>query len=392
MIEIRAVALLGGLLFAGACSGPSAPAALADAAPAPVPVQTIPAAVRTFTEELVISSDVAAVRVAKVGARIPGVLATIAIDEGDRVVADVTELFRTDQVKLEQALVIAEGQVAVATAAVAARQAELARLRVDLEKAIVDHERFVRLFEQDQAVTRDAVENQASRRRQLAAAVTAGEAAVRLAEAQAAQAAGAVVLADKDLADAVVRAPLSGVVTARRLEPGEYAGVGATVVCIEDPSLVEVTGHLPEAYYARVHPGETVVAIQVGDLDLGEHRVTAISPVVSSPLRTFAVRCRIADPPAAAVPGRPARMGLRLATRDALGVPAEAVRVGRDGEMVFVVVAGRALRRTVVTGQRGAGWIEITGGDLKVGEPVLVAGPDRLAEGAAVRVMTGDAP
>ena len=52
-------------------------------------------------------------------------------------------------------------------------------------------------------------------------------------------------MAQKDLRDALVYAPISGVVSKRYKEPGEMGGAGQPVIRLEDPAVVEAVALLP---------------------------------------------------------------------------------------------------------------------------------------------------
>jgi membrane fusion protein, multidrug efflux system len=57
------------------------------------------------------------------------------------------------------------------------------------------------------------------------------------------------------LADAVVRAPISGVVAKRHVQPGEKVGFDAPLIAIVDLALLEVQAQAPLADVAKIEPG-----------------------------------------------------------------------------------------------------------------------------------------
>jgi HlyD family secretion protein len=75
----------------------------------------------------------------------------------------------------------------------------------------------------------------------------------------------------------------------------------------------------------------------------------------------------------------------------AVTVPADALQTFAGVEKVFLFEAGKAVERRVTTGDRGAGWIEITAG-LKGGESVIRS-PAGLVQGRTVVLQsTTNAP
>lgn len=323
-----------------------------------------------------------------VAARTAGVLEKIHVDEGNKVVAGETKLFQTETVTLDARVSMAKQQMAVAAASVRERRANLERIQADFDKAKLDYERFERLLEA-KAVTKNAFEMQESRFRQLTAALKHGKTLIALAEEQEEQAKSAVVIAEKDRSDALVLAPITGVVTKRLLEPGERATPGTAVLHIEDPSKLEASVFLPEALYARVEPGTTKLRVRVGDIDLGERVVSYRSAVVSTNLRTFEAKCRIENPPTGVAGGRIARVSVVLQSRQGLGVPTDAVLVRSGKRIVFVNRNNTAEAVPVKTGLETKGFVEILDGSLKTDSPVIVKGQYFIDDGDALSLQTG---
>ncbi|MFW5698716.1 MAG: efflux RND transporter periplasmic adaptor subunit [Planctomycetota bacterium] len=373
------------LLLLAACAGEAPPP---EAAPA-VRVRVTPARTMEFTRVLAVAGVARAQSYAVVSARTPGVLDQVHVDEGEAVRAGETVLFTSDRLNLEKAQRIAQQQVAVSREAVSVRRAELRRLEADLEKARLDHDRYQRLYQDDGAVSADAYELQRSRLAQVEAAVAAATAAVSLAQRQAEQAAERLAIATKDLDDSAVRAPISGTVSQRHLEPGEMAGPGVPVVRIDDCSTLEVSGRVADIHFDRVVAGTTQARIRVGTVDCGLVPVSYRSPTVSEDLRTFEVRARLTDPPPGVVPGRLARLELVLERRSGTGVPADSPVARRDDELVFVVADDRAQAVAVHTGLRTGGWVELRESPIAAGAAVVSQGQDQLDDGDPVRVVDG---
>lgn len=65
-------------------------------------------------------------------------------------------------------------------------------------------------------------------------------------------------LIDLQIAKCIVRAPQSGVITARDLESGELIVPGGTVMVVSHVSPVTVTVYVPEDQYGQIDLGQTV--------------------------------------------------------------------------------------------------------------------------------------
>ncbi len=364
-------------------SGPDDPLGQGESTRTPVVVSA--AKMMRFEERLAIAGTVLAKRFALVSARIPGTLDRVFVDEGDVVEAGVTKLFQTDALKLEQALAISRHQLTVAECAVREKEALLEKTLVALEQARADLARYRKLREQN-AIAQQPVEHQEAQCRQLEADVRHIRTLIDLSKAQWEQAKLNVRLAEKDLADSLVVAPLSGCVSKRLKEPGEMAGAGTPVLRIEDSSVVEVSVFVPAEYYDRVRPGETRMRVGVGSVQISDLAVTFRSPAIEPRLRTFQVKARIDSPPAGVVPGALANVELVLAAREGVGVPARAV-VQRAGKpVVFTVVGGRAKSQEVQPGIEMDGWREIRAG-VSAGMSVVTMGQTMVDDGTPVRVV-----
>jgi len=381
------------------CFGSDAPTE-SDAAGAPpptaggrqssMPVVTTPAAERYFEERLVVQGNLEAKHFAMAAARLDGTLDAVFVDEGDAVVADETPLFQTDKVTIEKALEISRLDLAVARCAKRETHANLERVEADFLKAKLDYERFKRLREQD-AVTVDALELQESRYKQTHAGVKHAKAVVDVAQETERQAEAAVVIAQKTLSDSLVYAPISGKVSLRLKEPGEFCGAGKPVVRIDDPKVIEVSAFLPAQYYARVHVDDTPVRVRVYGIDAGELALAYKSPTIHPKLRTFEVKCVLTNPPDGVVPGAMAQIEVVLEQHTAVGVPSAALQFRGGRPVVFVVENDVAREVAVETGIETGGWTELRPGPVSPGTPVVTMGQYLLDDGTSVAVREADA-
>lgn len=390
IVAVAAAVGVGGYLLyqqrAGAEPEPAAAPAQEASEQQRVPVVTTPATLRDFERRLVVQGNVEAKHFAVVSPRIPGTLETLYVDEGDAVVAGETRLFQTDAVTLVQNAEIGRHHLTVAACAKREATANLEKTRADFHKAELDYHRFQRLFEQ-KAVTADAFEQQASRYQQLAAVVKLAEAQVDLTTAQENQASAALAIAEKNLADATITAPISGIVSERLQEPGEMGSPGQGVLRIDDTSVVEVTAFLPAQHYAAVQPGQTTMAIQISGVDPGTQTLTYKSPTINAKLRTFEIKCLLANPPEGVTPGAMAQIAVILERRKGLGIPSSAIQQRGGRAVAFVVTDDVAHQVPVQTGIEDAGWIEILAGDLVEDAAVVTMGQYMVEEGTRVSVQ-----
>ena len=354
-----------------------------------VPVVLTPARQMIFEECVEVSGSIHAEQYALVSARIPGTLDTLFVDEGDPVEAGKTKLFQTDALKLSKAVAIARQDLTVAECSVVEKQALLERNLAGREQAQNDVNRYRELRRRN-AVAAQVLEQQESRCKERDADVKHSQALIDLAKAQLEQVRLSLTIAEKDLGDSLVMAPITGRVSERMREPGEMAGAGTPVLRIENLSRLEVTVFLPEEYYARVVPGKTKIRVKVGSLDLGDRPVSYKSATVHNKLRTFEVKGLIESPPAGVVPGCLAEVAIVIDRRQGVGVPSGAVQVRGNHKAIFIVENGTTKIVPVKCGRDTEGWREITEG-LAPGTPVVSLGQFLVEDGTPITVVTEDA-
>lgn len=174
------------------------------------------------------------------------------------------------------------------------------------------------------------------------------------------------------LDDLVVKAPVSGRLTAMDLEPGENRNRGDRLGEITMDTGFKIAAQIDEYYLGRVAPGQRA---QI-DLD-GETlnlRAERIYPQVKD--GTFTVDLSfLGAQPQGLLPGEAVQGKLSLgADRPALILPAGAFLERSGGDWVFVVSPdGRhADRRRIRIGRRNAEQVEVLSG-LKAGERVITS-------------------
>ena len=380
-LALLAAALPAALLATG-CGKPETAAAQTVRALA---IRTQPAAERTFERRLTVQGTLEAKNYANVASRADGNLDAIWTEEGDAVVAGETPLFQIDPVSRENSLTIAKQNLAVAEASREVAEASAKKTEAEARKATLDFARYERLH-QDGKVSDNEYEAAEVQNAQAKAGLAVAQAQVDLAKRQVKQAEASLAIAEKNLADARILAPISGVVSSRTAEPGEQMSVGRVVLRIDDLSVVEAAAYLPAQYYPEVVPGQTMFRLGIGGREAGAHAVTYRSPTIDPTLRTFEIKGQVAAADGLAVPGQMADLTIVFETRAGLGVPSAAVLVRGGKPAVFVARDGQAFLREVQTGFQNDGWTEILSG-LEAGETVVVEGQTQLRDGLTVEVL-----
>jgi cobalt-zinc-cadmium efflux system membrane fusion protein len=116
--------------------------------------------------------------------------------------------------------------------------------------------------------------------------------------------------------------------------------------------------------------------------------ITLISQVVSQLSRTATVEITLSNPDHLLKPGMYAQVKVSLGEKkNVVLIPAYSILQPELEKLVFVVIQGKAVSRTVQTGDTQNGWVEITDG-LSENDSLIVAGQNLVKVNEPVMVIT----
>ena len=367
VIALLVVAGLAGLV---ATRASRQAAATAQAAPAPRAVEFTAADLayatpRPMSRFLPVSGTLQPLNQVVVKAKVSGEVKEIAVREGDKVA-------------LGQA--IARFDTADLDAKVAERQGALESARAQLALATKTRAMNVKLLDQ-KFISQNAFDSSESGFNVASGNVKSAEAQVRLAE-----------IARRD---AIVQAPLAGVVARRHVQPGEKVPFDAPLVTIVDLADLEMQAMVPASDVPELKVGMTV---DLGVNGFGERRfagrIDRINPSTEPGTRAILVYVTLRNPDALLRGGMFADGRIALAaSAPVTTLPAAAVRNDAGLTYVWAIDAGKLVKRVIVVGRRDAdtGVVEVKSA-LPPNLPVLAARFDNLREGAPVLVKSTLAP
>lgn len=190
-----------------------------------------------------------------------------------------------------------------------------------------------------------------------------------------------------------VRAPYSGIVSARMVDLGEWVSPGDTLVDMVAITPLRVHFQVPQRYYPRVDPSANMDLRFDGYPDrtfnAPIHRKV---PLSENGARTFLLRVTAPmDDDVTLIPGMSASGALRLNTgQTGIAVPRDALIRYPDGRVTVWVVTEPTVgevssvrEQQVQTGMSSSGWVEIRSG-LDAGDVVVTRGNEALQEGQQV--------
>jgi membrane fusion protein (multidrug efflux system) len=240
---------------------------------------------------------------------------------------------------------------------------------------------------------RDLARQQLERVRRLRADNAASPADLERVEAAARSAEAALGVLQLQIERSTVRAPFAGTVGQRFVSAGDYVTTATPLLTLQTTDPQRAVIEVPERYAAALRRGQEVeftVAAYPGRAFRA--LVEFIDPVVQSESRTILVKARAPNPDRLLKAGMFIEARLAVTTRtDAIVVPEDAVQPLRTANVVWAVVEGKASRRVVQLGTRSQGVVEVVSG-VRPGEPVVVGGLERMAEGMPVAPRPRAAP
>ena len=310
----------------------------------PVPVAVLPAEVGSIASTYAATATLQPEAEAEVLARVSGLVERILHEEGDQVPRDGA------------LLQIANDEYSVRVKQAAARTANL-RSRFERMEGMVDKN----LVSQEEFDTAKSELESAEAEEDLA----------RL-----------------ELGYTTVRAPFSGRIVERLVDPGQNVNVGTPLFRLADfdPLLAEV--HVPSKEFRSLQTEQPVTLVLDSDGTRLDGRIKLVSPVIDPASGTIKVTVEIPRYPASVRPGDFAEVRIVTERReDRTLVPRNAVVTDKGDDIVFVESEGRAERRTVATGFSDEDHVEIVSG-VAPGERVVVKGQRSLRHGQPVKVLS----
>ena len=190
-----------------------------------------------------------------------------------------------------------------------------------------------------------------------------------------------------------LRAPFSGVVSAKESELGEWVTPGQAVLTLVATQALRMDFPISEDYLAEVTL-DTPVSYNLGNNSRNAQpgAITTVVPVTNPGARSFLLHVEPKKPDPYMIPGMSARAQLTLTTgRTGLTVPRDAILNYPDGRVVVWVVedsaSGPRVKETqIVTGVVFDGNVEVIEG-LTAAAKVVVQGNEALQNGQRVKLL-----
>ncbi|MGJ8572126.1 MAG: efflux RND transporter periplasmic adaptor subunit [Hoeflea sp.] len=374
---LLALSLFSVLAFpAGAVDAEKAPSAGA----LPPAIIAVRAVKEPITDRVLSNGMITASEEVLVAPQVEGLaIESLEADVGDRVEAgSVLATLSKDQLILQRSQL--DANRAKALAAIAQLEAQLAEVESNTQETVKASERAKQLAKQGTYSTVQAEQAEAQATAALARVRSVKE-SIKVAQADIAVIDAQMKDIELRLARSEVKAPVSGIISARGARVGAIASAsaGPMFTIIRDGKL-ELRADIAEADMHRIAEGQTVLIHLIGAEAPVEGTIKLVEPTLNTTTRLGMARIEIGGG-ANLRAGMFADSEIIVATREAITVPVTSVNMSRDGADVLKIEDGIARRRAVSTGIREGGRVEIVEG---------LAGGDLIVAKAGAFVRDGD--
>lgn len=257
----------------------------------------------------------------------------------------------------------------------------------DVSRSIFDQKKTARDQAQAQLQTATNTANQRFAAIKTAQAqVNSAQSGVRTAEAARDAAQTQVESARKAITDTTVYAPISGYISERVADVGEFASTTQKLATIVRTSVLRLRIDVPEQSIGLVKNGQGITLQTSAYPDRNfSGVVTRTAPNLNVTSRTLTVEAEVENGEGLLKPGQFATVRIAQSTpKPTVMIPVTAVRADGDTNKVFVVKDGRAEERIVKTGLLENNLIEIQQG-VQENESVVTSNLNQIYDGVTVR-------
>lgn len=311
----------------------------------PVKVKTIRIQKDPLPQQLSYSGTIEPDNAADIGFAVAGTVNNISVQEGDHVQQGQL-LASIDATEYNNALAIANAS---------------------LEQAEDMYKRLNELYQKGSLPAKDYIEIKS-----------------RVAQAQANKSINA-----KHIADSKLYAPISGIITARKIEKGSTAAPGIPAFTIIKTDIVTAKITVPESEIGTIRNGmDTKVYIATLE-DTLHGKIAIINPQADAVSRTYTIKIKLANSNNRLLPGMLTNVFINTGkTTNTISIPATAIVRDAD-DLTYVYITNeqhKAIRKRVTAGMlTGSNDVVITSG-LQEGDQLITNGQSHLKDGSAVTV------
>lgn len=196
-------------------------------------------------------------------------------------------------------------------------------------------------------------------------------------------------LAKLDLMKSRVKAPISGVVSSKFIEAGEYVRVGDKLLEILDISRVLGVVNIPEREIHYIHYGKEVkITIDALPDEIFKGYVKTIGLEADSKSRSFEIEVLINNAQKKLLPGMLVRAQLlKMSLPRQIIIPRHTIQEGEEGSFVYTLNNETAIKKFINLGISINDEVQVTSG-LKFGDLLIETGQQLVSPNEQVDVIS----
>ena len=186
-----------------------------------------------------------------------------------------------------------------------------------------------------------------------------------------------------------VKAPFSGVISAKNYEDGELYS-GQPILVLTQIDRLKALVAVPESYFPKFKPGmKLTLTSEIYPDQVFPATVEVVYPTIDASSHTFQVKIVIPNGKNLLRPGMYVTTTIGLGKAKTIVAPYQAVEklVGANDRYVFLNDNGRAKRVSVELGQRFDQNIEIISPEISDGVELVTTGQHKLVDGVKINVV-----
>lgn len=185
-----------------------------------------------------------------------------------------------------------------------------------------------------------------------------------------------------------VKAPFSGVISAKNYEDGELFA-GQPILVLTQISTLKALISIPESYYPYLKAGMKVdVQSEIYPDQVFPATIEIVYPTIDPASHTFQAKLRIPNGSGKLRPGMYAKTKMSMGMAKAMVIPYQAVQklTGSNDRYIFIAKDGVAKRIFVKLGQRFDENVEVISDELAEGDKLVTVGQARIVDGSVLKI------
>ncbi len=186
-----------------------------------------------------------------------------------------------------------------------------------------------------------------------------------------------------------VKAPFSGVISAKNYEDGELYS-GQPILVLTQIDKLKALVAIPESYFPKFKPGmKLTLTSEIYPDKTFPATIEVVYPTIDASSHTFQVKIVVPNSQQLLRPGMYVTTTIGLGKANAIVAPYQAVEklVGANDRYVFINDNGYAKRVSVELGQRFDQEIEIIAPEIVPGVEMITTGQHKLVDGVKINVV-----